>query len=187
MPLDRVPEEQAQREGLLEAAERRSTARSEPARRLLHAPESLRTDLLDLLDLLGRAARALEPDLARAARAISGQLPGLRRAVEHDGPGRALAALDPAASYRDGPPRVVFDKFHHGIVNVATAPVPVVPSVFGGPHLLVKHEPGFAAVVQYRCCRRPTTSPVARPCTGGWRCCGTPVGSASPGPSPASR
>ncbi|MFF9772782.1 DUF5937 family protein [Streptomyces sp. NPDC013978] len=146
MPLDRVLEERAQREGLLEAAERRSTARSELARRLLHAPESLRTDLLDLLD---RAARALEPDLARAARAISGRLPGLRRAVEHDGPGRALAALDPAASYRDGPPRVVFDKFHHGIVNVATTPVLVVPSVFGGPHLLVKHEPGFAAVVQY--------------------------------------
>ncbi|WP_060883921.1 hypothetical protein [Streptomyces caniscabiei] len=90
----------------MEAAERRSTARSELARRLPHAPESLRTDLLE------RAARALEPDLARAARAIPGQLPGLRRTVEHDGPGRALAALDPAASYRNGPPRVVFDKFH---------------------------------------------------------------------------
>ncbi|GGX43229.1 hypothetical protein GCM10010321_69670 [Streptomyces chartreusis] len=145
-PLDRVLDDREQREGLLTAAEQRSTARAELARRLLAAPEPLRADLLDLL---AQAARALEPDLARAARMIAGQLPRLRDSLEHCGPGRTLADLDSTASYRDEPPRVVFDKFHHGIVNVATTPVLVVPSAFGRPHLLVKHEPGLAAVVHY--------------------------------------
>ncbi|NGO07979.1 helix-turn-helix transcriptional regulator [Streptomyces sp. HC44] len=145
-PLDRVLSDRTQREGLLAAAERRSTARAELAHRLLDAPDSLRADLLDLL---AQAARALEPDLARAARAIGGRLPQLRASLDRDGPSRTLAGLDPTASYRSEPPRVVFDKFHHGIVNVATTPVLVVPSAFGRPHLLVKHEPGFVAVVQY--------------------------------------
>jgi DNA-binding transcriptional ArsR family regulator len=146
VPLNAVLHDAEQRAGLLAAADRRSTARAELARRLLQSPEELRADLLDLL---ARAAHALEPDLARAERAISAQLPKLRTAIEHEGPGRALAGLDPTASYRDGPPRVVFDKFHHGIVNVAVTPVLVVPSAFGRPHLLVKHEPGFAAVIHY--------------------------------------
>ncbi|MDQ0750030.1 DNA-binding transcriptional ArsR family regulator [Streptomyces africanus] len=145
-PLDRVLSDRTQREGLLAAAERRSTARAELAHRLLDAPDSLRADLLDLL---AQAARALEPDLARAARVIGGRLPGLRASLDRDGPGRTLAGLDPTASYRSEPSRVVFDKFHHGIVNVATTPVLVVPSAFGRPHLLVKHEPGFVAVVQF--------------------------------------
>lgn len=145
-PLNRLLEDPGQRAGLLASAERRSTARAELADRLLDDPDGLRTDLLDLLV---RAARALEADLARAERAINEQLPLLRKKIQREGPGRALAGLDPSASYRDAPPRVVFDKFHHGVVNVATTPVLVVPSVFGRPHLLVKHEPGLAAVVQY--------------------------------------
>ncbi|WP_086846663.1 DUF5937 family protein [Streptomyces coeruleofuscus] len=145
-PLNRVLHDAGQRAGLLAATERRSTARAELARRLLDGPDALRADLLDLLTGI---ALALEPDLTRAERAINAQLPKLRKSMEHDGPGRTLAGLDPSASYRDEPPRVVFDKFHHGIVNVATTPVLVVPSAFGHPHLLVKHEPGFAAVVQY--------------------------------------
>lgn len=145
-PLDHVLDEAAQRESLLSAAELRSTARAELARRLLGAPEALRADLLGLLS---RAAAALEPDLTRAARTIAAHLPQLRASLDRGGLGTALAGLDPTASYREEPPRVVFDKFHHGIVNVATTPVLVVPSVFGRPHLLVKHEPGFAAVVQY--------------------------------------
>ncbi|WP_367323236.1 DUF5937 family protein [Streptomyces sp. HUAS ZL42] len=145
-PLNRILGDAGQRAGLLASAERRSTARAELADRLLDDPGTLRTDLLDLLIC---AARALEADLARAERAISEQLPGLCKRIQREGPGQTLAGLDSSASYRDEPPRVVFDKFHHGIVNVATTPVLIVPSLFGRPHLLVKHEPGFAAVVQY--------------------------------------
>jgi DNA-binding transcriptional ArsR family regulator len=144
--LDHVLDDPAQRKSLLSAAELRSTARAELARRLLSAPEALRADLLDLLTL---TATALEPDLTWAARTIAAQLPQLRASFDRSGLGKTLAGLDPTASYRDEPPRVVFDKFHHGIVNVATTPVLVVPSVFGRPHLLVKHEPGLVAVVQY--------------------------------------
>ncbi|MFF0398623.1 DUF5937 family protein [Streptomyces sp. NPDC005248] len=145
-PLDRVLHDATQRDGLLAAAELRSTARAELAHRLLEAPQTLRTDLLELL---AQAARALDSDLTRAARTIAAQLSRLRAAIEHESLGEALAGLDPSASYRRGPPRVVFEKFHHGIVNVATTRLLVVPSVFGRPHLLVKHEPGLAAVIQY--------------------------------------
>jgi DNA-binding transcriptional ArsR family regulator len=145
-PLDRVLHDSAQREGLLAAAELRSTTRAELARRLLDDPEALRADLTALL---AEAAAALEPVLMRAARTIGAHLPALRTDLAQDGPGKALARLDPSASYRSGPPRVVFDKFHHGIVNVATTGLLVLPSVFGRPHLLVKHESGAAAVIQY--------------------------------------
>lgn len=144
--LDGVLDDREQREGLLLAAELHSTARAELARRFLDSPEALRADLLDFL---AEVAHALEPDLSRAARAIAGQLPRLRASIKHSGPGKALAELDSSASYRDEPPRVVFDKFHHGIVNVAATPVLVVPSAFGRPHLLVKHEQGLVAVIQY--------------------------------------
>ncbi|MET7800146.1 DUF5937 family protein [Streptomyces decoyicus] len=86
-------------------------------------------------------------------------MPRLRAAIERGGPGRALAGLDPSASYRDDPSRVVFDKFHHGIVNVATTRLLVVPSAFGCPHILVKHEPGPVAVIQYP----PLTDGAAQP------------------------
>ncbi|MEX2970750.1 DUF5937 family protein [Streptomyces sp. C184] len=155
-PLDRVLHDSTQRDDLLAAAELRSTARAELARRLLDAPDELRSDLLALLS---QAAQALEPDLTRAARTIATHVPRLRATIERSGPGRALAGLDPSASYRSGPPRVVFDKFHHGIVNVATTRLLVVPSVFGRPHVLVKHEPGPVAVIQYP----PLTDGAAQP------------------------
>jgi DNA-binding transcriptional ArsR family regulator len=145
-PLDDLLRDGRQRAGLLAAAEQRSSVRTELAHRLLDAPEALRTDLLAMLT---EAALALEPDLTRVARTIGGHLAPLRTAVQRGGMGEALAALDPAASYRTDPPRVVYDKFHHGIVNLATTRCLVVPSVFNRPHLLVKHEPGQPAVIQY--------------------------------------
>lgn len=145
-PLDAVLHDPAQRAGLLATAEVRSTTRAELADRLFGSPESLRTDLLDLLT---EVAETLEPDLSRASRAIVARLPGLQAAMTRTGVGEALAGLDPTAEYRANPPRVVFDKFHHGIVPVATTGCLVVPTVFGRPHLLVKHEPGHPAVIQY--------------------------------------
>jgi DNA-binding transcriptional ArsR family regulator len=144
--LDRLLDDADQRANLIASAELRSTARAELARRLLGDPECLRAGLLDLLVT---AARALEPDLARAARAGASHLSHLRASFKHNGLGDTLAGLDPSASYRDDPPRVIFDKFHHGIVNVAATQLLVVPSVFGRPHVLVKHEPGHIAVIQY--------------------------------------
>ncbi len=41
------------------------------------------------------------------------------------------------------------DKIHHGLVDLCRQPLVVVPTSFGWPHLLVKHERGWPAVLQY--------------------------------------
>ncbi|EGX57331.1 ArsR family transcriptional regulator [Streptomyces zinciresistens K42] len=145
-PLDRVLHDPAQRRSLLAAAELRSTTRTDLARRLLDDPDALRRHLLALL---AEAAAVFEAELGAAARTVSARLPGLRSDLSRSGAGPALARLDPSAVHRESPSRVVFDKFHHGIVNVAATGLVVVPSVFGRPHVLVKHEPGAIAVIQY--------------------------------------
>ncbi|MBP2324980.1 DNA-binding transcriptional ArsR family regulator [Kibdelosporangium banguiense] len=145
-PLDLVLTDPAQQKGLRATAELRSTTRAELADRLLTSPTALRTDLIELLN---SAADALASDLAKARRLIKSRLPALRRALSADGPAQALTGLDASAAYLPDPPRVVFDKFHHGIVPVATTRCLITPSVFGRPHLLVKHEQGFPAVIQF--------------------------------------
>lgn len=70
------------------------------------------------------------------------------RAV-HDRGVSGLAGLVAPARAASNPSRVVVDKLHHGVVDLARTPLLVVPTVFGSPHVLVKHEPGWPAVLQY--------------------------------------
>jgi DNA-binding transcriptional ArsR family regulator len=62
----------------------------------------------------------------------------------------AAGAFDGIGAVTEDPPRVVFDELYHATVRVvARTPCLLVPSAHGDPHLVVKHLPGFPAVVQY--------------------------------------
>lgn len=74
----------------------------------------------------------------------------------------SLAAISPVASLGDAPPRLYLDKMHQGAVNLARTPLLVVPSLFGHPHLLVKHEEGWPAVFQYPIPLSCGAPPIAR-------------------------
>ncbi|MBL7501432.1 winged helix-turn-helix transcriptional regulator [Frankia sp. CNm7] len=144
-----------------QAAVLRQTAAALPephlalAEDLLRDPELLRVEVLGFLDLSRRVFfRALwaetEPALRRAAHRV-------RRLLADEGPAAALVSLSPvsarlasrAGPREGGPARVVFDKVHHTVINPGRAPVLLIPTRFGAPHLLVKDEPGLPPVVHF--------------------------------------
>jgi DNA-binding transcriptional ArsR family regulator len=65
------------------------------------------------------------------------------------GPLPTLARLVPGSRVADAPERLVVDKLHHAVINLARTELVAVPTVLGAPHVLIKHEPEAAAVVQY--------------------------------------
>ncbi len=82
--------------------------------------------------------------------------PALRRAaadgvmaIRDRGLAPALASLTQSARVSSEPSRVTFDKLHHGIVDLARTHLLAVPTVFGSPHVLLKHDAGRPAVLQY--------------------------------------
>jgi DNA-binding transcriptional ArsR family regulator len=124
-----------------------SAARSELAARLLASPSRLRGDLLDLLAELDERFFAAEWERVRDT--LRQAAADLVRKVQRDGPAMALASLSATAVLHEGPLRVVFDKFHHGVVRLQERTCLMIPSLYGWPHLLIKHEPGWPVIVQY--------------------------------------
>ncbi|MDT3438760.1 DUF5937 family protein [Pseudofrankia sp. BMG5.37] len=122
---------------------------------LLRDAELLRADVLRFLDLcrqvfFGSLWAETEPALSRAAHRV-------RRLLADEGPAAALVSLSPSSARLTcsagpgvgGPARVVFDKVHHVVISPARAPVLLIPTRYGAPHLLVKNEPGLPPVAHF--------------------------------------
>jgi DNA-binding transcriptional ArsR family regulator len=118
---------------------------------LLRDPEALRADIARFVALCHGAFfaelwSAVEPALSRAAHR-------LRQRLADGGPALALTSLSPSSARvamgAAGPARVVFDKVHHAVISPARAPVWLIPTVHGAPHLLAKTEPGVPPVVHF--------------------------------------
>jgi DNA-binding transcriptional ArsR family regulator len=60
-----------------------------------------------------------------------------------------LAALSPAVSLDETAERIVVDKLQDNSTSAHGRPVAFVPTVFGHPHLVTVHAPGWRPVVQY--------------------------------------
>jgi DNA-binding transcriptional ArsR family regulator len=138
------PQQQAQ---LRQAARLRSTNRSELVDRLLDSPAGFRTELLEFL---GRyAATWFDAEWQALQPRLQAEVHRLRFQIRDRGIAVALAGLSSSTALLQHPERVVFDKLHAGIVRLDQRPCLVVPSHYGWPHLLVKHEPGWPVVIQY--------------------------------------
>jgi hypothetical protein len=61
----------------------------------------------------------------------------------------ALCRLIPGSRLAVAPDRLIIDKLTHAVVDLARTGLLLVPPVLGEPHLLIKHELGFPAVVQF--------------------------------------
>jgi len=136
----------AQGEILLRAKARGESA-EELARQLFDDPDAVRRRVMNLLadvyqlyfDNQWKAMSSrLEADVsARAALA------------QNAGASTVIASLSPAARVMAPPLRVRIDKMHHGYVRLAETDLWMIPSALGWPHFLVKHEPGWSAIIQY--------------------------------------
>jgi DNA-binding transcriptional ArsR family regulator len=146
-PLDRLLDDPDQQRHLRRAARLRSTARSDLADRLLDAPATFRTDLLDFLARY--AETCFDPDWRHLQPRLQAQVHRLRIRIRDRDAATALAELSPSATALDMPRRVLFDKLHTGVVRLDRRPCLVVPSHYCWPHLLVKHEPGWPVIIQY--------------------------------------
>ena len=129
-----------------------SSSRLELGTRVREDPDGFRRKLIEFLTDF--AAAAFNPRMAGGqgrARA-GGRCP---RAALHRRGTIALADL-PAATAIDG--RIVLDKLYSATVQIdAQRPCLLVPTLYGQPHFVVKHYPGYPVVIQYG--TSPSTAP----------------------------
>lgn len=114
---------------------------------LLEDGERFRAELVNLLHdaataVLGDDWPAYEAALSTEARVQRFQM------VRH-GIAPTLQALSPATTRGHSPERLVFDMLHQGQINLDDQALLVMPSDFSAPHVLIKHEAGWAAILQY--------------------------------------
>jgi DNA-binding transcriptional ArsR family regulator len=143
----RLLDDTAQQQQLTRSARLRSTDRSELAARLLDSPSVFRADLLDFLSEYAKAC--FEPRWRELRARLGAEADRLRLQMRNRGVATALAGLSSTAKLLAGPERVVFDKMHAGMIRLDQRPCMIVPSHYGWPHLLIKHEIGWPVVIQY--------------------------------------
>jgi DNA-binding transcriptional ArsR family regulator len=140
----------AARERALDQAQARGAVQEAFAERLLADPAAVRRRVRETLEQCAEAffdtawADVL-PRLAADAQVKT----DLR---ERGGIGPALAAVSAAVTHTsrdDGDASIVVDKLQDNATSARTAGVTLIPTVFGSPHLVAVHAPGWRPVMQY--------------------------------------
>jgi DNA-binding transcriptional ArsR family regulator len=135
------------RERTLDLAEARGPRQGAFAQRLIADPPMVRARVRRTLQECGpaffdEAWRRIGPRLAVDLRLKADLL--ARRGLAD-----TLAALSPAVSLDEAGERIVIDKLQDNATSAHGRPVAFVPTVFGHPHLVTVHAPGWCPVVQY--------------------------------------
>ncbi|MGI5181977.1 DUF5937 family protein [Dactylosporangium sp. CA-152071] len=133
----------------LELALARGPRQAAFAERLLADPSAVRAAVRELLEACAEAFfldawRQVEHQLAADARHKADLF--ARHGIE-----AALTAVSPAVTLDTGPggTRIRIDKLQDSSTSAAGDGVTFIPSVYGRPHLLTVHAPGWRPVVQY--------------------------------------
>jgi Predicted transcriptional regulators len=69
--------------------------------------------------------------------------------LRRQGIGAALASVSSAITLAPGGDRIIVDKLQDNATTAHGTGLTFLPSIFGRPHLLVVHAPGWQPVVQY--------------------------------------
>lgn len=129
----------------------RASARSSDAlvlmRQLLEDPDALRKRVVSFLDRCDAAFFSVEWASLRPV--LEADATSRQVLAERAGPLATIASLSRSAQVLGAPSRVRFEKVHHGRIDLSRGRVMLVPSATAWPHLLVKHEPGWPALVHY--------------------------------------
>jgi DNA-binding transcriptional ArsR family regulator len=132
---------------VIDRARRRGRGAEALGEELFADPERFRRDFVRFLRDVG--ALALDPVWQHREAALARDAAARRDLASAKGIAQALQSLSGSIGAGDSASSLVIDKIHHGLVDVGRQPLLVVPTSFGWPHLLVKHERGMPAVLQY--------------------------------------
>ena len=135
------------RERALDLAQARGALQEAFAERLLADPAAVRARVRDTLE------QCAEAFFDAAWTGVAGQLAAdLRRKndlLARQGIGAALASVSGAVTLSPDGGCIVVDKLQDTATTARDTGVTFLPSVFGRPHLVAVHAPGWRPVVQY--------------------------------------
>ena len=142
-PLDDGPA----RDRALEQAQARGARQEAFAERLLADPGAVRVRVRETLERCGPAFfdQAWPGVTAR----ITADLRAKRDLRDRHSLGAALTAVSGAVALAPDGDRIVVDKLQDNATSAVGTGVTFIPTVFGSPHLLAVHAPGWRPVVQY--------------------------------------
>ena len=121
---------------------------------LLDDPAELRASLLAVLRQANQCFFAEE--WARNVTPLSLDVAHREQRILADGLTVTLEELFPTTARLEDPERLEVDMFHEGTISLDRQPILVTPTVYGSPHMLIKHEGPWPAVMQYPYRVRPT-------------------------------
>ncbi|MQY12388.1 hypothetical protein SRB5_25210 [Streptomyces sp. RB5] len=135
------------RERALEVAQARGALQEAFAERLLADPGAVRARVRETLEEC--AGAFFERAWAGVAVRIADDLRLKNELLRRRGPAAALASVSGAVTLAADGGRIVVDKVQDKATVARGAGVTFIPSVFGRPHLVAVHAPGWHPVVQY--------------------------------------
>jgi DNA-binding transcriptional ArsR family regulator len=137
----------AARERALDQAQARGALQEAFAERLLADPQAVRARVRETLEQCAPAF--FDAAWPVTAARIAADLRVKTDLRDRQGLGAALAAVSGAVTLAAEGDRIVVDKLQDNATSANGAGVTFIPSVFGSPHLVTVHAPGWRLVVQY--------------------------------------
>jgi DNA-binding transcriptional ArsR family regulator len=138
---------EAARERALRQAQARGALQEAFAERLLADPQAVRARVRETLEQC--APKFFDAAWPGVAAHITADLRVKTDLRDRHGLGAALTAVSGAVALAPEGDRIVVDKLQDNATSANGAGVTFIPSVFGSPHLVAVHAPGWRPVVQY--------------------------------------
>ncbi|MFE0253776.1 DUF5937 family protein [Streptomyces sp. NPDC059010] len=135
------------RERALDVAQARGALQEAFAERLLADPAAVRARVRDTLEQCAEAF--FDAAWAGVAVQLATDLRLKNDLLKHQGIGAALASVSGAVRLAPDGDRIVVDKLQDKATTAHGIGITFIPSVYGRPHLLAVHAPGWQPVVQY--------------------------------------
>ncbi|MCP2168488.1 DUF5937 family protein [Goodfellowiella coeruleoviolacea] len=149
----------AARERALDLAQARGALQEAFAERLLADPAAVRARVRDTLE------QCAEAFFGAAWSGVAGRLATDLRLkndlLKRQGIAAALASVSGAVTLAPDGDRVIVDKLQDRSIDAHGTGVTFLPTVFGHPHLVVIHAPGWQPVVQYPVAEPSPAQPVS--------------------------
>ncbi|CAL9638094.1 DUF5937 family protein [Streptomyces sp. enrichment culture] len=135
------------RERALDLAQARGPGQETFAERLLEDPAAVRARVRDTLEQCADAF--FDTAWADAVVRLATDLRVKNDLLKREGLGAALASVSGAVTLAPDGDCILVDKLQDRATTAHGTGVTFIPSVFGRPHLVVVHAPGWQPVVQY--------------------------------------
>ncbi|MFH9727873.1 DUF5937 family protein [Streptomyces sp. NPDC017254] len=146
------------RERALDLAQARGALQEAFAERLLADPAAVRARVRDTLEQCAEAF--FDAAWTGAAVQLATDLRLKNDLLKRQGIGAALASVSSAVTLAPDGNRIIVDKLQDNATAAHAGGVTFLPSVFGRPHLVVVHAPGWQPVVQYPVAEASPSEPV---------------------------